>query len=303
MWIYLKILRKYPKRSLDDFIGDQNFAAHELILMNKCTAPHYGDIRASFRSMMLGMGQLDLPKVKSICIAGPRSSGKKFLVEAFCSEIDAVMLDLSAEIVAPINDFQKILALTMEMARKLQPAVIFINGCHEPFIRKISEEDKSKNPRKLGRLLMRGVVKKLKSEDAVMLIGVTNQPWNCNFTQLRQCYERILVIPPTLDYGTAVMAWNRGMQLKKIFRFDASSLAEVTRNFTVADILGFIESHIDLRRIMRFGMIHFDAIGQAFDFFRLPWSPLTCHELLDGLINGSNARQPLDEKVNHLDAL
>jgi hypothetical protein len=34
-----------------------------------------------------------------------------------------------------------------------------------------------------------------------------------------------------------------------------------------------------------------------FKLFRFPLKPLTCNELLEGLLNGSNAKKAIDEKV------
>lgn len=237
---------------MDEFIGDQSFAAHEFRMMNKNPPAHYGDIKNTLRSMVIGMGPLELPKVKTLCIAGPPRCGKKLLVEALCSEMEAAMFDLSPQNVKKITDMDEFLTFVMQMAKKLQPSVIFIDGAHKPFIRKMSEADRAEDPKKLGRFLLKKIVKKLKKEDAaVMLMGTTNQPWNCNFVQLRQCYEKIVTFPPTIDYGTALMTWNKGIRLKKIYNFDASPLARVTRNYAIGDILDLIDRHVDLRRRMK----------------------------------------------------
>lgn len=219
--------------------------------MNKNAVPHYGDVKNSLRSMVLGMGPLNLPKVKSLCIAGPAKCGKKILAEALCTEMDAVMFDLSAKIVAPIENLNDVLVLVMQLAKKFQPSVIFIDGAHKPFIRNIPAEEVSEKPRKLGAFLLRNIVKKLTNEDSVMLLAITNQPWNCNFGLMRQCFERIVTLPPTLDYGTSLMTWNKGLEMKKIYDFNASSLAQVTRKYTIGDILDFIDHHVDLQRRMR----------------------------------------------------
>lgn len=183
--LHVQIIRKYPKRSLNDFIGDENYAALEMRMMNKNPTPHYGDVKNLLRSFVLGMGPLDLPKVKSLCIAGPPKCGKKFLVEALCTDMDAVMFDLSPIIIASIQDLKECLALVMQMAKKLQPSVIFIDGAHKPFIKTITDQEKTEIPRKLGFFLLKSVVKKLTNEDAVMLISTTNQPFNCNFWQTK----------------------------------------------------------------------------------------------------------------------
>lgn len=218
--------------------------------MNKIPPTTYGDIRNILRYLVVGMGPLELPKVKSLCIAGPPKCGKKFLVEAFCTEMDAVMFDISPKNVAKIENIKEFLALVMQMAKKLQPSVIFIDGAHKPFIRNILEEEKDENPRKLGPFLLKNVVSKLTSEDAIVLMSTTNQPFNCNFGAFKKCYEKIVMFPPTLDYGTALMVWNKGLEALKIFNFNASSLARVTRNYTTGDILELINNYLNIRRRM-----------------------------------------------------
>lgn len=248
-----QIIRKYPKQSLNDFIGDQNFAALELRMQNKNPKPFYGDVKNILRSLLIGMGPLSkLPKVKSLCIAGPPKCGKKFIVEALCAEMDAVMFDLSAKKVAHIVDIKQFAAFVMDMAKLLQPAVIYIDGAHKPFITKIPADEVEDDPKKLGAVLIPNIVKKLTQEDAVMLMGTTNEPWNCSYGQFSKCYEKIICFPPTLDYGTALMAWKKGLQGKKIYNLDVSSLAMATKKFAIGDILECIESHVDLQRRMRY---------------------------------------------------
>lgn len=238
---------------MDDFIGDENYAAQDLRELNIFTPPGYGDIKNTLRSLYIGYGSLELPKVNSLCIAGPRKCGKKFLVEALCDEMGAVMLDLSPKVVKPIpiDEMNEFLSFVMQMAKKLQPTVIFIDGAHKPFMRKMTEEDAKEEPKKLGKFLQKKVVKKLSKEDAVMLIGTTNDPGNCNIAQLRKCFDKVVTFPGTLDYGTALMAWNRGLYSKKVYDFDASGLAKVTRNYSTGDILELIDCHLNLRRRMK----------------------------------------------------
>lgn len=251
--IYIQIIRKYQRRSLDEFIGDQNFAATEMRALNRPTfAPHYGDIKNLLRMLLLGMGPIDsLPKIKSLCICGPPKCGKKLLVEALCSEMDAVVFDLSAKIVKHLDDLSTTLSLVMQVAKKLQPSVIFVDGAHKPFIRKIAPEEIVDEPRKLGRFLFAKIAKKISETDAVLLLGTSNQPWNSNYASLRACFQKFISFPAQLDYGTALMVWNEGLRRKRIYDFDASALAMVTKNYSTGDIFEIIEKHIDLKRIMK----------------------------------------------------
>lgn len=272
----LQIIRKYPRRSLKDFIGDHNFAATEMRALNKPTVAHYGDIKSLLRNLIVGMGPIsELPKVKSICISGPPKCGKKLLVDALCTEMNAVVFNLSANIVQKIEfeSLSETLSLVIQVAKRLQPSVIFIDGAHKPFIRKIPAEEVGEEPRKLGKFLYAKILNKISDDDAVILwvgfnfvqyfslifkniyhnfsIGCSNQPWNSNYVSMRKCYQKFISFPAELDYGTALMTWQAGLRKNRVLDFDASALATVTRNYAIGDILEFINEHVDLRRRMR----------------------------------------------------
>lgn len=186
--------------------------------------------------------------IKSLCITGPQKCGKKFLVEAICTEMDAIIFDISPPNVTDIEDMPKMLNLVMELARKFQPSVILVDGAHKPSIKRVPELIKHENPKKLGKFLTKYVVKQLTVEDAVVLIGTTSEPFNCNLASLKSCYKKFLIFPPKLDYQTAVWAWRKGLETKRIYNFNAASLGEVTRNFTTGDILDSIDSYVDMKR-------------------------------------------------------
>jgi hypothetical protein len=166
--------------------------------------------------------------------------------------MDAVVFDLSAPKIKDVEDMSYFLNLVMQVAVKVQPSVLFIDGAHKPYIRKLNDEVKLENPWKLGKYLIRDIVKNLTNEDAVILIGVTNEPWNCNFQYLRQCYEKFAVFPSKLDFGTALQAWKTGLSIKRIHNLNmSSSLGEVSRNFFIGDILDSIDKYIDFERIVK----------------------------------------------------
>jgi IQ and AAA domain-containing protein len=107
-----------------------------------------GDVREAIRGCLLGLGPQNVAKPKSLCIAGPPQCGKKLLADAICSEVDAVCFDLSAPIIAnPKCDLGHFGHLILKMARLLQPTVLFIDGAHKPFYRKIPREEKPLDPR------------------------------------------------------------------------------------------------------------------------------------------------------------
>lgn len=100
--------------------------------------PCLGELQATIRSWILGMGPLDLEKTKSICFLGPPGCGKKHIIYAVVAELDAIVFDLSTEAINKYkDDMPYLMHLVSKMAKILQPAVLFINGAHKPFIKKV----------------------------------------------------------------------------------------------------------------------------------------------------------------------
>lgn len=46
-----------------------------------------GEVKGILRSWILGMGPLNMQKPRSICIAGPPGSGKRFLAKALATDM------------------------------------------------------------------------------------------------------------------------------------------------------------------------------------------------------------------------
>lgn len=102
-------------------------------------SPCLGELKNTIRSWILGMGPLNVDKIKSICITGPPGCGKKHIVWALADELNAVIFNLTPEIVAKYKDNLKyFLHLVNKMSRILQPTILFIDGAHKPFIKKVS---------------------------------------------------------------------------------------------------------------------------------------------------------------------
>lgn len=83
----------------------------------------------------------------------------------------------------------------------MQPAVIYMNGAEKPFMKKVPKTDKT-DPKRLKKDLPR-LVKSFCSEDQIMLIGVSNTPWECDQKALQQTYNKFIFIPKP-DYSRYV---------------------------------------------------------------------------------------------------
>lgn len=198
------------------------------------------------------MGPLSIPKPKSICFAGPPLSGKKYLAHAICSETNSVLFDLSPDKIAPIEDMKRFVNLVTQMARILQPTILFINGAHKPFYKKVPKDEQELNPKKLGKFLFKNIVKPIKKDEKVMLIGTTNEPWKCALGRLRKCYEKIFLIPRT-DYGNTFITWRHELLHRLGIPRDicVSPLAKVTQGLSTGQIIKCVDDCVGVRRRMR----------------------------------------------------
>nr|XP_029713011.1 IQ and AAA domain-containing protein 1-like [Aedes albopictus] len=277
------VIRTYKKRRIDDFIGDYNYAAYEkrnFLLEDPPAA--MGEVRDIIKTWLFGMGSLGLPKPKSFCLLGPSGYGKTMLVEAVCNETDAVLFDLSVATVAPIPvaEIPLMMHMILKMARILQPTVICIDEAHKLFYKKIPPDEKSLDPTKLGKVLFKRLIKQIKKDEKILLVGTSSQPWTAKVGKFKKCFEKFLLIPKT-DYGSTQLLWRHALSKKVGIGkdFDLSPLSLVTRGYAPAQILGCVNQTLGLRRRMR-----------------LAREPLTAHELLEHFLTKNPPEYRITDK-------
>uniref|UniRef100_A0A336LYZ1 CSON006353 protein n=1 Tax=Culicoides sonorensis TaxID=179676 RepID=A0A336LYZ1_CULSO len=273
----LKIIQKYNNCSIDEYIGDMNYKAYEQ--RAQILDPIHGlqEMKNTLRACILGMGPLNIPKPKSICLAGPPLSGKKFLTYAICSETNAVLFDLSPDKIAKIQDIKYFINLILTMARVLQPTILFINDAHKPFFKKTPKIDMDLNPKKSGKFLVKRIVKQIKKDEKIMLIGITTEPWKSNFKKLKKCYQKIFLIP-RMDYGNSFITWRHTLLQKLGVPRDicVSPLAKVTEGLSTGKIIKCVNDTLNIRRRMKFSRedVTLDELLEYFLRQNPPWYPM-----------------------------
>jgi SpoVK/Ycf46/Vps4 family AAA+-type ATPase len=220
------IIVKYPEFPLKNYLGDKSFTARN------GTNPTPGDIRQLLTEYcILPLGSQTVrnfaPPIKSILISGPKGTGKRSLVYSVCSEVGAVMFDLSpANLVGKYpgkTGLIMLMHLVSKVSRLLQPSVIYFEDAEKPFMKKIPKTDRT-DPKRLKKDLPK-MVKNINPEDRVILIGTSNQPWDADQKLLIQAYNHFIYIPRP-DYGALAFAWKELLkQYSGIQRnFDTSAL-------------------------------------------------------------------------------
>uniref|UniRef100_A0A182K748 AAA+ ATPase domain-containing protein n=1 Tax=Anopheles christyi TaxID=43041 RepID=A0A182K748_9DIPT len=280
-----RVLKTYRKRTFEDFIGDFNYAAFERRnRLEQDPPPGMGEVRTILQSYLYGMGPIFAPKPKSICLVGPPGYGKTLLLEAICNETGSALFDLSVETCGPIepNNMTYFLQLVLRAARLLQPSVIAIESVQRAFCKKVPPADQPLDPTKLGKHLFQVIVKQLKPEDKVLLVGTCDQPWLAKVGPLKKCFDKILLLPRP-DYGTTVLLWRYALRCFPTAPrdMDVSALAKVTIGYSPGQILQCVREVLNIRRRMQFGR-----------------KPLEVGELLDHFLTGSSAgpQYPITDK-------
>ncbi len=160
------------------------------------------------------------------------------------------MFDLSADKIVHVQKMKYFISMVEQVAKKLQPSVLFIDGAHKPFIKKMTPEEKALKPKKIGKHLFKKLVKSIGPNDRVMLMGTSNEPWNCKFGKFKKCFEKFVIFPGAMDYSTSFLVWHKSMVKINLHDFDCSTIANLTRRYGPGDIIEIIEKQLSLRRRM-----------------------------------------------------
>lgn len=208
-----------------------------------------GEVKDVLRHYILGMGDIQLKHPKGLCIAGPPGCGKKFLIDALVGDMGVVKFDLSAPIVCKFRDDLKTFTEDVcKMARLMQPSVLFIDQAHNPFIKKVLPENEPFQPRLLAPYLPK-ILKAIKPTDRIMLLGTTNEPWNCAVAKLKKTFERIVLCPGS-EYGSTLLTWRTALlRMEGTDRLmDFSALAKVTQFYGTKQMLDTANRVVNLKR-------------------------------------------------------
>ncbi|XP_063234958.1 dynein regulatory complex protein 11 [Bacillus rossius redtenbacheri] len=253
------IIKKYPEVRLSEFRGERSYAAYELRKEGKDSQPSLGDIRQLMMEYcILPLGSKTIhqmaPMVKSLMLAGPHGSGKDMLVHAVCTEVGAVLFDLSpANIVGKYpgkSGLIMLIHLVNKVARLMQPAVIYMDTAEKPFMKKVPKTDKT-DPKRLKKDLPK-LVKNIGPEDQMLLIGTSHCPWECEQKALAQTYNKLVLIPRP-DYGSLACVWKEQLfQFAGVNRqFNISAMAKLSDGYTVGAILAAVREVMTCKRVLQ----------------------------------------------------
>uniref|UniRef100_A0AAR2M1E6 AAA+ ATPase domain-containing protein n=1 Tax=Pygocentrus nattereri TaxID=42514 RepID=A0AAR2M1E6_PYGNA len=196
------------------------------------------------------------PLVKAILLVGPSGVGKKMLVHAICHETGANLFDLS-----PLNlvekypgksGLQMMLHLVFKVARLIQPSVVWIGDAEKMFYKKVPKEEKELDPKRLKKDLPK-ILKSMKGEDRVLIVGTTSNPLSADLKSLCKLYTKIILIPRP-DYASRYIMWKQLIQRNGgvvTSALDLSSLAKISDGYTQGQMVRVVQGILTERRIQQ----------------------------------------------------
>ncbi|XP_054731929.1 IQ and AAA domain-containing protein 1-like [Anastrepha obliqua] len=251
------IIEKCEKKTFEAFISDFNFIADDTRDEDNLTTlgPAKADIKMVVQECMLGLGEFAVDKPKSLCLAGPLNNGKKLLSQIIAFETDAVFMNLSPEKTQAFGnkDLNYLMHVIMKVAKAFQPTIIFIQDVHRIFWKKVPKDQEYLNPRLLQKAISTKILKPIKKEDKILLLGTTDAPWSAK-PKMKRIFQKVLLIPKC-DYGTSLLLW---LELLTNFAgedsvddYVYSALAKVLQNYNSGDITDNVAETLNVRRRMK----------------------------------------------------
>ncbi|KAJ8375465.1 hypothetical protein SKAU_G00060450 [Synaphobranchus kaupii] len=255
------LLKQAEAINLDDYLGDYSYLGTTLRHTDIEPMPSLSDVRqviALYAVLPLGSQAVHekAPLIKAILLAGPAGVGKKMLVHAICQETGANLFDLSPLNLAGKypgkNGLQMMLHIVFKVARLMQPSVVWIGDAEKMFYKKVPKEEKELDPKRLKKDLPK-ILKSIKGEDRVLIVGTTQDPFNADIKSLCKVYSKVVLIPRP-DYASRYVMWKQlivknGGEVTNVL--DLSSLAKISDGYTQGHMVQVVQTVLTDRRIQQ----------------------------------------------------
>ncbi|XP_041695880.2 dynein regulatory complex protein 11 isoform X2 [Coregonus clupeaformis] len=255
------LLKQADNVKLQDYLGDYSYLGTTLRQTDIEPMPSLSDVRqviALYAVLPLGSQVVHekAPLVKAILLAGPAGVGKKMLVHAICQETGANLFDLSPQNLAGKypgkSGLTMMLHMVFKVARLMQPSVVWIGDTEKMFYKKVPKEEKELDPKRLKKDLPK-ILKSIKGEDRVLVVGTTQDPFNADLKSLCKVYSKIILIPRP-DYASRYVMWRQlikknGGQVTAAL--DLSSLAKISDGYTQGHMVQVVCSILTERRVQQ----------------------------------------------------
>ncbi|CAH2216982.1 jg912 [Pararge aegeria aegeria] len=276
------IIRKYPRTTLDDFWGDQNYAAADtraVLWTPSFPPPCLGDVKEQVKlRCLLTLGSACPNAVRNQLIVGPKGSGKRTLIYAIATETNSILIDLS-----PMNVYNKfpgpknlktMFTYVNKISRLMQPTIILVEDADKIFCKKVPKEEKAFDPKRLQKDFFKEIIKPINpNNDKILVLGTAAEPWLAKGPQMYKVFPSLILIPRS-DYGSISYVLTKIlMKYHGVDRdFNVHGLAQVLKGYTINSIKKSIEVLLNGSRIAQ-----------------LPYKPLEPREVINAVLDNPNS--------------
>lgn len=148
----------------------------------------------------------------------------------------------------------------MKVAKAFEPTIIYIKDVHRIFWNKIPQDEMDIKPTLLKGVLLKHILKFIKNDDKIMLVGTSSQPWSANVT-FKKVFQNILLIPES-DYGSIFLMWleliTNNISDYYFEDYIFSVLAKVFQKYNTGDISDNFTNCLGIKRRLR---LHLNSIN------------------------------------------
>nr|XP_051685696.1 dynein regulatory complex protein 11 [Oryctolagus cuniculus] len=142
----------------------------------------------------------------------------------------------------------------LQVARQLQPSVVWIQDTEKTFYKKVPNTEKQSEPKRLKKQLPK-ILKLLKPDDRILIVGTTQRPFDAELQSFCKVYQKIILVPRP-DYASRYVLWKQVIQrLGGVLTnaLNISCLAKVTDGFTQGHVVEVVQSVLSEQRIRQQG--------------------------------------------------
>merc|ERR1711939_105207 len=173
---------------------------------------------------------------KGVLLYGPPGCGKTMMAKALAKESGATFINLPVSTLTDkwFGESNKLVAATFSLARKLQPAVIFIDEI-DALMRERSRNDHEVTTMMKSEFMSLWDGLTTGSDSRVMVLGATNRPTDIDAAIMRRMPKRFAVGLPDATQRRKILS----LMLKDIPRepsFDISEIVRKTEGFSGSDL-------------------------------------------------------------------
>ncbi|KAI8590344.1 P-loop containing nucleoside triphosphate hydrolase protein [Geranomyces variabilis] len=219
-----EVVMEKPNVSWDDIVGltSAKTALHEIVILPTLRPELFTGLRAP---------------AKGVLLFGPPGTGKTMLAKAVANESRATFFAISASTLTSkfVGEGEKLVRTLFQMARQLQPAVIFIDEI-DSIMTERSESEHEASRRLKTEFLLQFDGLGTNSEDRLLVLAATNRPQELDEAALRRLVKRIYIPLPEPATRAALIDHLLTGQKHGLSRPDIAQLLRLTEGYSGSDI-------------------------------------------------------------------